>query len=84
MATCMELYTVSQKNKTPNSCTKLQQLVTEFQNSFTVKLSRKFVKRHVAVATEAQQQIRRTPLLRLTDGTDLLTDRRMDGHRTVL
>ena len=32
----------------------------------------------------AQQQTRRTPLLRLTDGTDWLTDRRTDGHRTVL
>jgi len=32
----------------------------------------------------AQQQTRRTPLLRLTDGTDCPTDRRTDGHRTVL
>jgi len=32
----------------------------------------------------AQQQTRRTPLLRSTDGTDVLTDRRTDGHLTVL
>jgi len=32
----------------------------------------------------AHQQTRRTPLLRSTDGTDWLTDRRTDGHRTVL
>ena len=31
-----------------------------------------------------QQQTRRTLLLRSTDGTDWLTDRRMDGHRTIL
>jgi len=35
---------------------------------------------HIFCAYGAQQQTRRTPLLRLTDGTDLLTD----GHQTVL
>jgi len=36
-------YTVSQKNKTPNSCPLLHQISTDFQNSFTIKLIGKFV-----------------------------------------
>ena len=31
------------KNKTPNSCPYLHQILTDFQTSFTVRLSRKFV-----------------------------------------
>jgi len=31
------------KNKTPNSCPQLHQMLTDFQNSFTAGLSRKFV-----------------------------------------
>jgi len=37
------VYTVSQKNKTPNSCPWLHQMLTDFHNSFTVRLSTKFV-----------------------------------------
>ena len=37
------IYTVNQKNKTPNSCPQLHQMLTDFQNSFTAGLSRKFV-----------------------------------------
>jgi len=36
------LYTVSQKNKTANSCPHLHQILTDFQNSFTGRLSGKF------------------------------------------
>jgi len=36
------MYTVSQKNKTPNSCPYLHQILADFLNSFTVRLSRKF------------------------------------------
>ena len=39
---CTTLYTVSQKNKTPNSCPYLRQISTDFQSSFTNTLSRKF------------------------------------------
>jgi len=35
-------YTVVQKNKTPNYCPYLCQILTDFQNSFTDTLSRKF------------------------------------------
>jgi len=35
-------YTVVYKNKTPNSCPYLCQIMTDFHNSFTVTLSRKF------------------------------------------
>jgi len=31
------------KNKTPNSCPELNQILADFQNSFAVRLSRKFV-----------------------------------------
>ena len=34
-------YTVSQKNKTPNSCPYLRQMLIDFQNSFTTTLTRK-------------------------------------------
>ena len=37
------LHCESKKNKTPNSCPYLHQIFTDFQNSFTVRLSRKFV-----------------------------------------
>ena len=41
------IYTMSQKNKTPNFCSYLRQILTDFQNSFTAThthytLSRKF------------------------------------------
>ena len=36
------LYTVSQKNKTVTSCPLLPQMLTDFQNSFTDRLSGKF------------------------------------------
>ena len=39
------LYTVSQKSKTPISCPELHQIFTDFHNSFTVRLSSKFVTR---------------------------------------
>jgi len=35
-------YTVSQKNKTVNSCPQLPQLLTDFQNSFAVRLTSEF------------------------------------------
>jgi len=35
--------TLSQKNKTPYSCPQLRQMLTDFQNCFTVRLCRKFV-----------------------------------------
>jgi len=35
------IYIVSQKNKTPNSCSYLRQILTDFCNSFTNTLSRK-------------------------------------------
>jgi len=37
------LHYESKKNKTPNSCPQLHQILTDFQNSFTVRLRRKFV-----------------------------------------
>jgi len=36
-------YTVSQKNKTPYSCPQVRQMLTDFQNCFTVRLCSKFV-----------------------------------------
>jgi len=36
------IYTVVQKNKTPNYCPYLCQILNDFQNSFTDTLSRKF------------------------------------------
>ena len=44
MAVCLtiELHCESKKNKTPNSCPQLHQILTIFQNSFTVRLTRKF------------------------------------------
>jgi len=44
-------YTVSQKNKTPNSCPYLRQMLIDFQNSFTVTRSRKFAtKRSIQIS----------------------------------
>ena len=36
------IYIVSQKNKTLNSCPKLPQMLTDFHNYFTVRLTGKF------------------------------------------
>jgi len=33
------------KNKTPNTCPQLYQILADFQNSFTVRLSRKFIRK---------------------------------------
>ena len=41
----LSLYALSQKNKTLYSCSQLPQMLTDFQNSFTVRLIRKFVTR---------------------------------------
>ena len=43
------LYTVSQKNKTPNSCPQLYQILADSQNSFNVRLSRKFVTKRIQI-----------------------------------
>jgi len=40
-------YTVSQKNMPPNFCPYLRQILTDFKNSFTVTLCRKFAVRQL-------------------------------------
>jgi len=43
--TCLvadSLYTVSQKNETLYSCPQFRQILTDFQNSFTIRFSKKF------------------------------------------
>ena len=39
---CTSIYTVSQKNETLYSCPQFRQILTDFQNSFTIRLSKKF------------------------------------------
>jgi len=42
LSTALQMYTVSPKNKTPNSCPQLHKILTDFQTFFTDRLSRKF------------------------------------------
>ena len=41
-AALTSVYTVGQKNNTPNSCSYLRQILTDFQNSFIITLRGKF------------------------------------------
>ena len=43
------MYTVSQKNKTLNSCPCLPQMITDFQNSFTDRFTGKFTTNHLNI-----------------------------------